>query len=403
MEELSAKVKWNAVIAYFMVFVSVFFLISKDTNVSHPFVKSHVKSAFVLHLLIALVLFVMGYNFFGWIRIWDYSLNSIITALLLLFIFLGILYGMYMAHRWKRVTLWEIFGKIWVPQSMMQSNQSSEIHEETYPILILSHVPFIWYLLYGRNKSLPHIRDIVMLNFIVTLMSCFFFVTWYYSIASLLMLGYIIYSVALCISLVMNGHIKTINLDVIPGAEKKYIIQKSVFTYIAQTLKHHKTETLSHIIEQKSSQRRAQEMSDLEAVKKLPKSKLPTAIFYIPFVNIAWVTSSHTREKFHLRNGLVLTLLTLLLIFIFWRNLDILLFIAFPVFFGIGYAERKAYRMPYVYDIYLLYAWFIHGLWRVFHRTRELQNTDIKQSIKIWETKDIAKKETNTEVTAEKK
>jgi len=76
-------------------------------------------------------------------------------------------------------------------------------------------------------------------------------------------------------------------LHILFESEEKYIIQKSVFTYIAQTLKHHKTETLSHIIEQKSSQRRAQEMSDLEAVKKLPKSKLPTAIFYIPFVNIA--------------------------------------------------------------------------------------------------------------------
>jgi hypothetical protein len=46
------------------------------------------------------------------------------------------------------------------------------------------------------------------------------------------MLGYIIYSVAACISLVMNGVISSRNLDIVPGAEKIFLMQKSVFIYI---------------------------------------------------------------------------------------------------------------------------------------------------------------------------
>lgn len=395
MEELSAKIRWNAMIAYFMVFVSIFFLISKDKNVSHHFVKSHVKSAFVLHLLFALILFVMSYDFWSTLRILDYSLNSIITALAMLFIFMWILYGMYMAQHGKRVTLGEIFWRIWIPKNIMPSHASEHISEESYPILILSHVPFIWYMLYGQHKNIPHIRDIVMLNFIVTLLSCFFFIIWYFSLASLLMLGYIIYSVAACISLVMNGVISSRNLDIVPGAEKIFLMQKSVFIYIWNTLRNKKHQKFSEIIEYKIQERKDQERKDQEEIKIFPHSKLPASIFYIPFINIIWIFSSATRGKFHLRNGLVLTLVTTFLIILLWKHISLLIFVLFPVFFGIWYTQRDAYRIPYMYDIYSFYAALIRTLWKVFHITRELQKTDIKHSIKIWE--QTIKKEKNTQ------
>lgn len=69
MNEVSQKIRNNAMISYFLVFVCVTFLFSKDKNVSHPFVKSHVKAATLLHILLLGVLFVMSYNFFPGVRI----------------------------------------------------------------------------------------------------------------------------------------------------------------------------------------------------------------------------------------------------------------------------------------------------------------------------------------------
>ncbi len=63
MEDLNKKIIGNAVVAYFMVFVSIFFLWSKEPYINHPFVKSHVKSAVSLHILMAVMLFVMSYPF----------------------------------------------------------------------------------------------------------------------------------------------------------------------------------------------------------------------------------------------------------------------------------------------------------------------------------------------------
>lgn len=51
MQELNKKIIGNATAAYFMVFVSLCFLFSNKENVNHPFVKSHVKSAFALHFM----------------------------------------------------------------------------------------------------------------------------------------------------------------------------------------------------------------------------------------------------------------------------------------------------------------------------------------------------------------
>jgi uncharacterized membrane protein len=69
MEKLNKKITGNAALAYFFVVGSTFFFLSKNPNVNHPFVKSHVKSAFLLHLLMAIMLFVMSYPFLRSIHI----------------------------------------------------------------------------------------------------------------------------------------------------------------------------------------------------------------------------------------------------------------------------------------------------------------------------------------------
>jgi uncharacterized membrane protein len=193
MEVLHKKVIGNAVSAYFLVFVSLFFLLSKKPYINHPFVRSHAKSAFTLQLMMALMLFIMSYPFLRGVHVLGYSVNTIITASLSLCIFSGILYGMYMAHRGKTVTIGEIFHKAGTPTNLISTSRSEKISEENSLHLILAQVPFLGYIISPRHQNLPHMRDIAQLNMIVTLLSTLIFIAGYTSLASLVMLSYIIY------------------------------------------------------------------------------------------------------------------------------------------------------------------------------------------------------------------
>lgn len=381
-------------ISYFLVFVCVTFLFSKDKNVSHPFVKSHVKAATLLHILLLGVLFVMSYNFFPGVRILWYSIETLLTATACLFIFTGILYGAFMAFRGRTVTLWEIFHSVWVSHKLMQSSKSENISEENASLLIMWHIPFVWYILYGKHKNIPHMRDIVMINFLVVFLALLLFTTGFSSLASILMLMYTIYSVYQGMMLVSHGNISTPNLEYIPGVEEKYILQKSSLKYMWNTLKKNAFIPFWEIKKSITKKRYEEEKTNLEKLSQLPKSIFPSYIYYIPLVNSISLLNSHSREDFHRRNGIILTLFFIIAGWILFKNSQFLLFFLFPICYGIWYSERKAYKMPYIYDIYEILAYTGKILGNIFHVTRKLQKTHTKQSVKIWEKTTKFKEET---------
>jgi len=80
-------------------------------------------------------------------------------------------------------------------------------------------------------------RDIVTLNFLVTICVLFLFVVGFYSLASIFFLVYSSYSAYICITLVTKHEIATLNLDIIPDIEEKYIMQKAALKYIHNALR----------------------------------------------------------------------------------------------------------------------------------------------------------------------
>ena len=232
MEKLNKKVIGNAVIAYFFGVVSTLFFFSKNSNVKHPFVLSHVKSACFLHIIMFIMLYIVSYPFLRTIDVLGYSVNTIITASLCLIIFSGILYGMYMAHHGKRITLGEMFHKAGTSRKLISTSTSEKIEEENSLILILAHIPFFGYIIYPRHKELAHIRDISQLNLFVTIIAVLILITGFTSLSSLIMLAYIVYSVFQAIRLSIQGEISTLNLDIIPTIREKYLLQKSLLSYV---------------------------------------------------------------------------------------------------------------------------------------------------------------------------
>ena len=344
-----------------MVFVSVFFLWSKKPYINHEFVRSHVKSAFSLHLIMAIMLFVMSYPFLRGTHILGYSINTIITASLSLLIFAGILYGMFMAYKWKTVTLWEIFHKTWASKDLITTSRSEKISEENSLLLMLAHVPFLGYIIYPRHKDLAHIRDISQLNLFVTILCVLLYIATYASLASLIMLAYIIYSVFQSIRLALEDEITTLNLDIVPTVSEKYILQKSLITYLGNTLTKKPFVPLHKILAEKTASVEKQKQQDNK--------------------DALW------RKSFHIKNSILLILLFVICIVLFSWSSPVLLLFLFPLCYSFWYKDDRTYRMPYIYDTYLFISNIFWHIWGIFHMTRKLQKTQINETIKMWEQK----------------
>jgi hypothetical protein len=87
-------------------------------------------------------------------------------------------------------------------KSFVTKNKSENIQESDGVIMILSHIPFLGFIVGTRNRDMPHMRDVLQLNFIVTLFAALILIAGYTSLANIVMLAYIIWSVAQCISIV---------------------------------------------------------------------------------------------------------------------------------------------------------------------------------------------------------
>lgn len=367
MEELNKKVIWNAVSAYMMVLVSVTFLFSKKKYLNHPFVRSHVRSAFILHVSLFIIWFIMSYDFFSSITILAYSLNSIITAILFLCVFAAILYGMRKAHLWQSVTMWEIFHTASWSKKYITKNTSENIQEHDAIKMILAHVPFLGYVVGTRNIHLTHMRDILQLNLIVTLCATLLLIFGYSSLANIVMLVYIIWSVMQSISLVMNWNVASIWIDILPTVEEKYILQKTIIRYILNTLNKNIFVPFSEIKQQKIQERK----DDLIASEKSMKS---------PY-------------SFIIKNSIVLLALFIWCMMVFGIDSPVLILFLFPVSYLFWYSEQKVYKMPYIYDIYDLVSRILWKIWHIFSQAKKLKNTTKTESIKLWDTPVEVKKE----------
>lgn len=385
MENLHKKVIWNAISAYFLLIVSIFFLFSKQEYINHPFVKNHVKAAFSLHILLLGMYFVMSYDFLDGVDVLWYSINTIITAIFSLWIFGAMLYGAYEAHRGKTTSLGEIFHTAGLSKEIVRNNTTEKLQEEQTLLLILAHIPFIGYIIYPRHKDIPHIRDVSQLNLFVTVVSCLLASVGYLSLASLCMLAYIIWGVFQSLRLVFQNEIITLDLSKAPTAEEKYILQKSLLTYLWNTLGKKTFSPLKSLVEEKTKLRRETELADIKKLKTLKKSVFPSWIFYVPVVNILGLFALKSYDSFHIKNGITISLIFVLMFATLGWDSPLLVFVLFPICYGIGYIDRKAYKMPYIYDIYSFFGHIFSGIWHIFHRTRTLQKTEKKVSVKMTE------------------
>ena len=170
------KIIWNAITAYLLLFISILFLFNKKNKyLNNIFVASHTKVAFFIHMwfLLTIVIFIMYWLWKNIVIYW-YWLNYIISSVLLILLFIISLVWIYKAYSWKTFKLWDI-KFINKTQSLVDVTWDNKIDEKDKLTIILSYIPFLWYIVSWKNHTNNTIKSISKLNLIISLIITLFY------------------------------------------------------------------------------------------------------------------------------------------------------------------------------------------------------------------------------------
>ena len=391
--ELPKRIRGNAAVSYALIFASLAFLVSKNPHYNHPFIKSHVKVAFWLHCVLFVIFFLMSYPFLRHIKIFTLSLNDIITALLWMIVFWALFYGAYKAHRWESFWLKDITHSTKAGKWFFSVEKLDTLGEEQKALIILSHIPFFWYILAAKHRDNLKIQHIALLNLIVTIFALIiaFFGLW--SLASIVFILYIIWAVFVSLRLAFTDELTDLDLRFIPSPEEKYILVRALIIYLKNIFDSKTFVELSTLREAQRIKKYEKEQETLREVQTLPEFPYPPLLLSIPGLSFIGLLYGNTRERLRIWNGLILSLLLLGVIIIFWFQSPMFLLALIPFCYHAGYSERKEYHMPFITDILDMLLTVKTGWLSLWKKTRELQKKEVSWSFKSQELREVKQKE----------
>jgi len=234
LNEENKKIIWNAISSYLLLFVSIFFLFNKsDKNLNNSFVKSHTKVAFIIHLcfLSTLIIFNFLWLFNDIIILW-YNLNNLISSSLFILLFFALLFWIYKAYSWKSFDFKEITKSNNINSNLIDINNDGKLDEKDKLTILLSYIPIIGYIISWKYKKQKIIKDISKLNLLISLIITLIYISWYYNVANLFSLLYIIFIVFVWINIFVNNRIISINLPFILSPEDKFNLILNLKNYL---------------------------------------------------------------------------------------------------------------------------------------------------------------------------
>lgn len=383
MENINQKIKANAISAYFMLFISVFFLFNKtNPYLNNDFVKNHTKTAFFIHLIFLLIylIFIQFWLFKTLFLFW-YSINNIIVSSLFILTFGLLIYWIYRANHEQTFKIWEIF-KFVKSEKLVDIDNNQILDEKDKLTVILWYIPFISYIIYPNFEENRSLRDTIKLNFFVSVIITFIYIAWYTSLSLFFMLLYIIFIVYASINVVLKNEVLSFNLSFLPRIKDSEILLKAVFVYIKNYINWN-FKPLQSIIGEYRMQNAEYLKKERELTQNLLISKIPNKFIYIPLINLIYLFSINTKYKNHIINGLWLTIITLLMFLVYWFS-NIYLILLFPICFWYWYLKSDIiYKMPFIFHIFnslIILKWKINKL---FTKSKEIKNTVKEARFKV--------------------
>jgi hypothetical protein len=387
---ISSKIKANAVCSYLLLFVSIFFLFNKENKyLNNDFVKSHVKTAFSIHILflITYIIFISS-SLFGWIFIFELSLGDLIAKAIFLLLLTWLITWIYKANSWKPFGRLDIFHFAKSsPEKIIDINGDGKFWEKDKITILISYIPLLWFLNYAQYQKNNIIRNNTKVNIFITTILFLLYIYSHYNLGNLLALFYTIFIVFAWVSMFAKNQIIHINLQNVPTIKELSYIVRSLWKYISNYFWNKKFVSLNEIVKKKIADDIQLEKKELQELEKKKESRIPSFLIYIPYINLIFLFIRNTKYQFHIRNWLTITSLLILsqIAAYFWYyNSDLNRFIMIPILFGIWYGWKESiYKMAFIYDIYELSRKLISVFWFKTKQINEMRKKETKVHLKV--------------------
>ncbi|MFA5917034.1 MAG: hypothetical protein WC850_02230 [Candidatus Gracilibacteria bacterium] len=398
MEEtnLDSKIKANALTAYLLVFISFLFLFNKTNKyINNDFVKGHTKTAFLIHIMLVLVYVIF-------IRlISNYYITTYVSSLLFLILLGLLLLGMYKANKGEKFKIIDIVN-ISKVEKVADLHQHIESDERNKFSFFLSYIPFISYANYSLLNSNPTYNKVFKNNLYINLIISLIILTIYINsnptLAGFLVLFYIIIVAFISVVLVTKNNFIFIYINHLNKIENLEVYLKTFTEYFKNYTKTHFV-PFTELLATNKAKELAKTTEEEALLKTKNDTKLPKFLIYIPIINLIYLFSLDTKYRFHIINGISLTIISLIMLFIY-RGVDsIFLLLLYPICFGIGNMRGKlAYKQIFVFHIFNSLILIKNKLAKILTRVKETKNTVKQTEYKIEGIIEVAPKKVIAEV-----
>lgn len=384
--ETNTKIINNAVSAYFLLFISSMFLVVKgNPYLNNNFVKNHTKVALLLHLsfLLYYILFI-SFWLISWISIFNYWLNHIVMSVLCIWTLWIMLYWIYKAHKWEMITVNDVIPKKWW-ENLIQISKTKVSDEKEKLTIMLSYIPFIWYLLYWKHYHNTNLININKINLILSLSITLLYIFWHSDLAVILTLIYIIFVVFVNIVMIIKDESIVPDLKNIPWIQEIITFIISAIKYIISYTKDKDFKDYKIILlkEREKIENYENKFSEILSESIDIKHK---RLIYVPFVNLIFIKRSDSKYKLHIANSYILTILLIALwitYFSFDLNNKTQLLLLFPFFYWAWYINRLWYKMPIIYEIYSSYKSIISFIKNTYNKIMKIKKTEKSVNLKV--------------------
>ena len=366
-KEQNSKIIWNAISAYFMIFVSGMFLFNKTNPLlSNKFIKQHTKSALMIHLgfLLSYIVFI-SYWIWTSINIWSFALNYIIASVLCIILLWILLFWVFRASKWNTFAIWEIIKVSKVQNIININNESTDLSERDKLDILLSYIPFFSFYLAPKHKKNLHITHGSRLTLFLTVILILLYNFWYNDIVMFITLIYTVYVVFIGLNLFTTWNIIQIRFSSIFSPEYKFQYTHALCRYFKNYIKWNDLQAVHKYQAEIKEENKILADFENDKILSLPDLKLPKFSIYIPLLNLFYVFLKENKYSTHIRNGIVISLLfiiTVLLIKFTSLSYGLLYLFVIISIYWIGYIHTQpVYKMPYVY---MIYTAFIKITWK---------------------------------------
>jgi hypothetical protein len=289
------------------------------------------------------------------------------------------------AHNWKKFNIWdslELYKNKWI----FDLNNDWKISEKEKLSLILSKIPFVWYFIYAKQKDNEIIENNTKLNLIFTTIYLLLYIFGNPNLANLLLLAYIIFIVFTAINLFTQDKVINIKLNELPFPKEKINYLRALKIYLWNYFSSKKDFiAFSEILKKVKENEKQKEINFNESIKDLKEFKLPKFIIYIPVLNFISLFNYNTKQKNHIINGILLSILFIIIWLTKWIFSYYQLLLLLPLSFWLAqlYAWNNYYKIPFLYDFYELFTFTKSKTKEAVETLKEKQKEEKTLNLKV--------------------